>query len=511
LTATSESGGKELKGEQGLLKGLFLLVWAIWDDGSMPTPIALYLTILGALLAVGVMVSRTSARFGIPLLLAFLSIGILAGENGIARISFSNYQLSFDIGVTALVLILFDGGFNTPVSRVRSAVLPSLLHATLGVAASAALIGLFVHLLFTFNWAESLLVGSIVSSTDSAAVFSILGHAGIQLKRRVALILELESGLNDPMAVLLVSILTRSLAENQPIEILPAALEIMYALSLGVFAGVLFGWISGKLMRIASPPATALLPVLSIAIAFLTFGTTTLIGGSGFAAVYICGAILGNADIPFHSGIRRVHDSVTWLAQLLMFMLLGLLLTPVAAAHMALPGLAVALLSALVARPVLALVCLIPLRLKLNEILYIGLVGLRGATPIILAIYPVVARVRHGQEIFDLIFLAVVVNSLFPTMSVSYLTAKLGIGSDEPPRPPAILEILSSRVLKGAELLAFHDRACLSCHRRVATRYSHPARIVDTLGDPGRPHHPASRRPDAESGGSRLHSMRAGR
>ena len=421
----------------------------------MPTPIALYLTILGALLAAGVMVSRTSARFGIPLLLAFLAIGMLAGENGVGHISFSNYQLGFDIGVTALVLILFDGGFNTPAPQIRAAVLPSILLATVGVAASAMLVGLFVHLLFPFNWTESLLVGSIVSSTDSAAVFSILGHAGIQLKRRVGLILEIESGLNDPMAVLLVSILTRSLAENQRIEILPAAAAIASALGIGVIVGAIVGWTGTKLMRIARPPATALLPVLSIAVGFLAFGITTLIRGSGFAAVYVCGVILGNAEIPYHSGIRRVHDSVTWLAQLLMFTLLGLLLTPVTAVHMALPGLAVALLSILVARPVLAFICLIPLRLKLSEILYVGLVGLRGATPIILAIYPVVARVRHGQEIFDLIFLAVVVNAFFPGMAVGYLTAKLGIGSEEPARPPAILEMLSNRILKGGEFLAF--------------------------------------------------------
>jgi cell volume regulation protein A len=192
-----------------------------------------------------------------------------------------------------------------------------------------------------------------------------------------------------------------------------------------------------------------------MAVAFFSFGVTTLVGGSGFAAVYVSALILGNINLPYQSGIRRVLDSVTWLSQLLMFSLLGLLVTPSEAIRMALPGLAIALFSTLVARPMIALTCLAPFRLKLREIAYIGLVGLRGATPIILAIYPVVAQARNGREIFNLIFFAVVVNTLFPRIMVGTVARKLGLGYDEPAKPPAILEIVSGRILRGGEFLSF--------------------------------------------------------
>jgi potassium/hydrogen antiporter len=406
-------------------------------------------------LVAGVLLSRASARFGVPALLTFLALGILAGEEGIGRIFFNNYHLSFDVSITALVLILFDGGFNTPAVRIRSGLVPALTLATLGVVGSSALVGLVVHLLFPFNWVESLLVGSILSSTDAAAVFSILGHAGLQLKRRVGMTLEIESGLNDPMAVLLVSTLTQSLVEGQSISLPAAAMTIATSLVAGVGLGALIGWIAGKLLRIARPPASALVPVLTMAVAFLSFGVATLLGGSGFAAVYVSALILGNLDLPYQGGIRRVLDSLTWLSQLLMFLLLGLLVTPSEAIRMAMPGLAIAFFSALVARPIVALACLAPFRLKLREIAYIGLVGLRGATPIILAIYPVVAHMRGGNEIFNVVFFAVVVNTLFPGAMVGAVARKLALSYDEPAKPPAILEIISGRILTGGEFLSF--------------------------------------------------------
>jgi cell volume regulation protein A len=427
----------------------------IGHDRLVPTSIATYLTVLGALLVAGVLLSRASARFGVPALLTFLALGMLAGEEGIGRFFFSNYHLSFDISITALVLILFDGGFNTPAARIRSGLAPALTLATLGVVGSSALVGLVVHLVFPFNWAESLLVGSILSSTDAAAVFSILGHAGLQLKKRVGMTLEIESGLNDPMAVLLVSTLTESLVEGRPIGLPAAGMMIAISLVAGVGLGALIGWIAGKLLRIAKPPASALFPVLTMAISFLSFGLATLLGGSGFAAVYVSALILGNVDLPYKSEIRRVLDSLTWLSQLLMFSLLGLLVTPSEAIRMAMPGLAIAFFSALVARPVVALACLAPFRLKLREIAYIGLVGLRGATPIILAIYPVVAHVRGGHEIFNVVFFAVVVNTLFPGAMVGAVARKLGLSYDEPAKPPAILEIISGRILTGGEFLSF--------------------------------------------------------
>ncbi|HJU29198.1 MAG TPA: potassium/proton antiporter, partial [Candidatus Binataceae bacterium] len=420
----------------------------------MPTPIGLYLTALGIVLVSGVLLSRASAGLGVPALLAFLAIGMLAGENGLG-IRFNDYRLTFDISITALVLILFDGGLNTPLRVIRTAVAPAIVLATAGVVASALLVGLIVHLLIPLTWTESLLVGSILASTDSAAVFSVLGHAGIQLKRPIGMLLELESGLNDPMAVLLVSVFTLSLRENSPMVVPAITAHLASALIIGALSGAAIGWLGSRLVRLARPPAAALLPLLTIAVAFLSFGVTTMIEGSGFMAAYISAVVVGNAKLPYRGGILRVHGSLTWLAQVLMFSLLGLLVTPAEMLRIAIPGLAVALFSALIARPAVAAACLLPFRFKPSELLYVGLVGLRGATPIILAIYPVVAGVHSASTIFNLVFFAVVINTLFPGMVVRVLANALRISSDEPIKPPAVLEILSGVLLRGGDFLSF--------------------------------------------------------
>ena len=424
-------------------------------DLLMPTAVAIYLTVLGVLLVAGVLLSGVTARLGIPTLLAFLTIGMLAGEDGFGGITFNNYQLSFDISVTALVLILFDGGFNTPVATIRSGVMPAFVLATFGVLGSSGFVGWFLHSLFRFGWTESLLLGSIISSTDAAAVFSILRNVGLQLSKRVGRTLELESGLNDPVAVLLVAVLTQRLTRGQSPSLSDTAMTIVIALVVGIAVGTLIGWIAGRLLRIARPAASAFFPALAMAIAFLSFGVATLSGGSGFASVYVSALILGNVELPYRTGIVRVLDSFTWLSQLIMFSLLGLLVTPSEAMQMALAGLAFAFFSTLIARPLVALMCLAPFRFRLREIAYIGLVGLRGATPIILAIFPVVAHVQNGREIFNLVFFAVVVNTLFPGMIVRAMARMLGLGHDEPQKPPAILEIVSGRILRGGEFLSF--------------------------------------------------------
>lgn len=430
----------------------------------MPTPIAARLALVGLLLIAAILLSRASARFGVPALLSFVGLGMLAGEDGLGRFVFNDYRLSFDVGITALILILFDGGFNTPRSRVREGMLPALLLATVGVLATAALTGLAVHLLFPFNWPEALLVGAILSPTDAAAVFSVLGRAGLQLKKGISTALELESGLNDPMAVLLVATLTGVVVTGQPAHIPGVALEMAIQLATGIAMGAIIGWAGSKLLVLARPPASALFPVLTIAIALLSFGATTLAGGSGFLATYVAAIILGNVPIPYRSGIRRVHDSLTWLSQLLMFLLLGLLVTPSIAITMAVPGLAVAV-ALLPVRLIVVLGCLAPMRMRLREMAYIGAVGLRGAVPIILAIYPVMAGAARGRAIFDLVFFAVLVNTFFPGAVAGPLARLLRLGDNQPPPPPAILEFMSARVLRGGEFMAFTIAGASAVHR----------------------------------------------
>jgi len=223
---------------------------------------------------------------------------------------------------------------------------------------------------------------------------------------------------------------------------------------IGAAMGLVVGWLGAKLLTIARPPASAMFPVLTVGVALFSFGVATFAGGSGFVATYLTAVVLGNVSLPYRGGIHRVHDSLTGLAQLLMFLILGLLITPSAAVGMAVPGLVVAIVSMTV-RVLVALVCLAPLRMNAREIAYIGAVGLRGAVPIVLGIFPVMAGVANAEQIFDLAFFVVLVNTIFPGTISGILARNLGLGLDRPPAPPATLEILSSGIITGGEFIAF--------------------------------------------------------
>jgi cell volume regulation protein A len=417
-----------------------------------PARTAVLLVAFGALTGVSVLFSRASGRFGVPATLLFLGIGMLAGAQGLGALVFGNYSVAFTLGLGALVLILFDGGLNTSKAVLRPAVWPASVLATLGVAGTAALVGVGARL-FGFSWNEALLLGAVVSSTDAAAVFSVLRGSGLQLKRRVGVTLELESGLNDPMAVILTLALTASLSANEPVSwrIIP---NVIVQLLLGGALGVGFGWGARLLLRRAYLPAAGLYPVLTLAIALLVFGLTTLLGGSGFLAVYLAGVVLGNGPLPYRSGLLRVHDSVAWLSQIAMFLVMGLLVVPSHLVEVAGIGFGLALLLAFIARPLVVALCLAPFRYSWRETAFVGWVGLRGAVPVVLAIFPVLAHAPGAMRIFDVVFFVVAVSALIPGGTVRFVTRKLGLESREPPAPPAVLEIASTRVLKG-EVLSF--------------------------------------------------------
>ncbi|HEX9944185.1 MAG TPA: potassium/proton antiporter [Thermoanaerobaculia bacterium] len=418
-----------------------------------PHTTAWLLVVLGALLGISVLLSRASARFRIPVFLLFLAIGMLAGSEGPGGIEFEDYGFSFRLGTVALVLILFDGGLNTPWPALRRGLGPAAALATAGVAGTAALVGAGARLL-GFSWTEALLLGAIVSSTDAAAVFSVLRGSGLRLKPRVGTTLEIESGLNDPMAVILTMALTRSLADGQPPG--PGILAaILLQLLIGGAIGAGVGFAGRFLLRRSRLPATGLYPVLTLALAFLAFGLPTLLEGSGFLAVYLAAVVLGNGEVPYRSGLVRFHDAAAWCGQVTMFLVLGLLVFPSRLLAAAGPGLALGLLLALLARPLAALVCLLPFRFRLREIFFVGWVGLRGAVPIILATYPVLERVSGAERLFDVVFFMVVVSALVPGGTVAWATQRLGLSSGEPPPPKAVLEIASPYLLEG-DVLSFH-------------------------------------------------------
>jgi cell volume regulation protein A len=426
-------------------------------DAAELTPIAVFLAVSALLMGASVLLSRASERAGVPAVLLFLALGVVAGRQGVGRIAFDNYRLSFAAGTVALVLILFDGGLNTPLERIRAAIRPALVLATVGVFATAALVAVCARL-FGLSWTQAFLLGAIVSSTDAAAVFSILRGSSLQLKKRVGILLELESGLNDPMAVALTIALTQCLVERSAMR-LGSALDIPLALALGGVFGVAVGYGGRYILPRVQPPAGGLYPVLTLALAFLAYGLSAMLHGSGFLAVYAAAVMIGNGPMPYRGGILRVHDSAAWLGQISMFLLLGLLVLPSELLKVAPAGIGIGLFLALVARPVTALLCLLPFRYPMREVLYVGWVGLRGAVPIILAIYPVLLGADGAEFIFNVVFFVVVVNSVVPGATVRWVTRWFGLESQLLAPPPAVLEITSARMLSGGEVMSFSVEA----------------------------------------------------
>ena len=419
-----------------------------------PEATALLLLTCGLLLGISVLFSRASQRFGVPIALLFLGVGMLAGSDGIGGIEFTDYQFAFRVGVVALALILFDGGLNTPLHAVRRAAGPAGVLATLGVAGTATLLAVGAHWL-GLGWGEALLLGAVVSSTDAAAVFAVLRGSGLQLKRRLGVTLEVESGINDPVAVILTTVLTQNLLTPGVVVGWRIPLEVVLQLAVGAAVGAAVGYGGRYLLSRLQLSTGGLYPVMTLALGLVAFGLATLIHGSGFIAIYLAGLLLGNGPLPYRTGLLRVHDALAWLSQVGMFLILGLLVFPSRLLDVAPAGLAIALLLGFVVRPAVVGLCLLPFRYPRREVLYIGWVGLRGAVPIVLATFPVLAGAPGAARLFDLVFFIVVVNTVVQGGSVGWLTRKLGLQSKEPPAPQAVLAIESRQPLQG-ELMSFY-------------------------------------------------------
>ncbi|MBI4206512.1 MAG: potassium/proton antiporter, partial [Betaproteobacteria bacterium] len=305
--------------------------------------------LFGALLIVAsILASAFSARFGAPILLVFLVLGMLAGEDGPGGIRFNDFQLAYLGSTLALAVILFDGGMRTNAESFRVALRPAVSLATFGVVVTALITGAFATWIFDLHWLQGLLIGAIVGSTDAAAVFALLHAHGMELKQRVAATLEVESGSNDPMAVFLVLVLIEALAAGQTTLSWTVGLEFVKQMTIGAVVGVAAGrllvWLINHLTLV-----TGLYPLLAVAGGVTAYGAATVAGGSGFLAIYLAGIILGNSQLQAMQNILRVNDGLAWLSQIMMFLLLGLLVTPSEFLHVALPALGVALALTLVA------------------------------------------------------------------------------------------------------------------------------------------------------------------
>jgi len=417
-----------------------------------PLTTSIVLLVIGLLVGLAAAFSRASGRLGLPIALLFLAVGVLAGPEGIGRISFGDYGLAYRAGTAALVLILFDGGLQTPIASVRAVIRPAAALATLGVLVTAALAAAAARLLGV-PWAEALLLGAVVSSTDAAAVFSVMRGARVRVRRRVALVLETEAGLNDPMAVILTLGLTQLLTGRRATVAGMVGLMVVQ-MAVGLLAGLAAGYGARLLLPRLRLAASGLYPVFTLALAFAVFGATSVLQGSGFLAVYVAAVIIGNGAMPYQAGVKRVHDSIAWLSQVGMFLLLGLLVLPSRLATVALPGLGIALLLAVVARPVAVAVALAPFRFRPRELAFISWAGLRGASPVILATFPVLAQAPGAEHIFQIVFFVVAVNALVPGATLRAAVRALGLTSRADPPPEATLEIMSHLAMDG-EILSF--------------------------------------------------------
>ncbi len=385
-----------------------------------------------ALVLISIFASLVFARIGAPLLLLFLGIGMLVGVDGPIGIEFDNFGLTYVVGSVALAIILFDGGLRTSRESLRLAAGPAITLATIGVMLTAALTGLAAAPLLGLSLAEGALLGAIVGSTDAAAVFPLLNRRSTAIERRVGATLEVESGFNDPMAVFLTVMLVESLAARGSFSSTEAAglflSQMAGGAAIGAAGGMALLWAVNRVSI-----ATGLYPILVLTAAVFVFALATTVGASGFLAVYLTGMVFGLGRHRARQHIARFHDGLAWLSQIVMFLLLGLLVTPSNLLDDLVPALLVAAALILIARPLAVLLCLLPFRFSPSEIAFTGWVGLRGAVPIFLATIPVVAGLEDASTYFNVAFVVVIASLIVQGWTI--LPAARWLGLMVPPSP----------------------------------------------------------------------------
>jgi len=387
--------------------------------------INLVILIGAGLLTLAALTSLLSSRLGVPLLLIFLCLGLAAGEDGIGQIQFDNAPLAYFIGSIALAVILFDAGFETSWRSYRLAAGPGMLLATAGVVITTAIVAPVAHWLLRLDWTTSFMLGAIVSSTDSAAVFLLLRLGGVSIRDRVRSTLEIESGSNDPIAIFL----TLGLAEVVHNAEVDSVLVLVPSFVLELGAGALAGWLGGQAIawlvnRVRLEEG--LYPLMVNGMALAVFGALNAAGASGFLGVYVAGLVAGNKRLHGAPAIRRFQVGLTWLCQIAMFLTLGLLASPSEFGAVLWPACAVGLVLMLVARPIAAWLCLLPFRFGRSEVAFIGWTGLRGAVSILLAIVPLMSGLEGGQILFNTAFIVVLLSLVLQGWTVKPAARLLG-------------------------------------------------------------------------------------
>ena len=418
------------------------------------------------LLLISIIAGKTSYKFGVPILLFFLAIGMLAGSDGLGGIQFNDPKTAQFIGLVSLNFILFSGGLDTNWNSIKPVLREGIALSTLGVLLTALSLGTFVWLITDFTIYESMLLGSIVSSTDAAAVFSILRSKSLALKTNLRPTLELESGSNDPMAyVLTIAFLT--LVVNQDQSILSVIPMLLQQMILGGVAGFIFGKLSKLIINKIKLDFEGLYPVLVISLMFITFSATNSIGGNGFLAIYICAVYLGNQDLIHKKTILKVYDGLAWLMQIVLFLTLGLLVFPGQVVPIFGIGLLISVFLILIARPIGVFISLIFFKMKMRRRLYISWVGLRGAVPIVFATYPLLAGIEKANMIFNIVFFISVTSVLIQGTTLSLIAKWLHVALPEKAKKLTATDLLMTENPKAEMREITVTKNCFAVDKKI--------------------------------------------
>jgi cell volume regulation protein A len=413
-------------------------------DGQM-------LLVAGAFMAAALIASLLAARVRVPGLVLFLGLGMLVGSDGTGWVDFTDYRLARTVGVVALALILFEGGLTSGLREIRPVLGESVALALVGTVVTAVIAGLAASWLFDLSTLEGLLLGAILAATDSAAVFALLRSS--TLERKLARTLEAESGLNDPVAVLLVLGFIHWI-QNPGYGLGDMVVLFVQQLGIGAVAGFATGHLAAEGIRRARLATAGLYPVATLATVGLAYGAADSLHGSGFFAVYLAGLVLADATIPAKQTVTNFHQGMAWLAQLTLFVVLGLLVFPSQLGDVALEGTVLAVVVVLVARPVAALIGTLPFRFNARERVLLGWAGLRGAVPVVMATFPVIDRVPHSLTFFNIVFFVVLLSTLVQGTTFETLASRLRLTTSEPALPRPLAETGTIRRL-GAEVLEY--------------------------------------------------------
>ncbi|GAB6991593.1 potassium/proton antiporter [Paenibacillus pini] len=390
--------------------------------------------LLSGLLLVGVLTTKFSSRFGMPALVLFIAVGMILNR----FIYFDNALITQIVGIFALIVILFEGGMQTKFDDIKPVIGPALSLATVGVLLTTFVVGVTAKYIMGISWAEGFLLGAIVGSTDAAAVFSVLG--GKNIKKKITSTLEAESGSNDPMAVFLtVSLIEWIATPDSPIYLM--ILSFIWEMGIGLVLGILIGKLAVYMINKINFDSSGLYPVMALGFAVLAYGATSVVGGSGLLAVYVTAIVLGNSDLTYGRSIMHFNQGFGWMMQIMMFVLLGLLVFPEQLPHIIGQGIVLSLILMLVARPIGVFVSTILMKYSFREKILLSWAGLRGAVPIVLATYPLLAHLPHAQLIFNVVFFVVLTSAIIQGATISPLANKLGLAGDVKPSNPSLLEL----------------------------------------------------------------------